>query len=127
MGSRVLIINDEVDLIEACSLVLQSAGYTVETLAHGKKAVQWVDRFDPDVVLLDWVLTETRGDIVFRELRSCYGPHRPRIVLMSALPELRRVALELSADGYLQKPFNDDQLVAAIAASLDRSPEMASR
>src|SRR3954447_1232977 len=111
MGSRVLVINDEPDLLEACCLVLESAGYTVETLSRGSKAAERVAAFRPDVVLLDWVLTETSGDLVLRDLRNCYGTDL-RIVVMSALADLRPRALELGADDFLQKPFDDDQLVS---------------
>ena len=60
MQPRVLIVNDEADLLEACSLILQSAGYTVETLLEGPKTAEQVARFAPDVLLLDWVLGKKR-------------------------------------------------------------------
>jgi two-component system, OmpR family, response regulator CpxR len=127
MGLRILIINDDVDLLEACSLVLQFRRVHGRNACAGNQSFGMGRPIRSDVVLLDWVLTETRGDIVFRQLRNRYGPSRPRIILMSALPELHRLALELGADGYLQKPFNDDQLVAAIQTNLDRAPEMTSQ
>jgi len=115
MDSRILVVNDEVDLLAACALVLESAGYAAETLSDGTKARERVEAFRPDVVLLDWVLGGTQGDIVLQDLRKHYGPS-PRIIVMSALPDLRSRALELGADDFLQKPFDEDRLLSAIGA-----------
>jgi two-component system cell cycle response regulator DivK len=119
MQPRVLIVNDEADLLEACSLILQSAGYTVETLLEGPKTADQVARFAPDVVLLDWVLGKTKGEHVLRELRGRFGSSFS-IVVMSALPDLRRRALDLGADDFLQKPFDDERLLSIVDAHVKR-------
>ena len=119
MERRILIVNDEADLLEACSLILQSAGYTVEVLLEGTPAAERVECFAPDVVLLDWVMGRTHGEDVLRELRSRFGPSL-RIVVMSALSNLRRRVLELGADDFLQKPFDDERLVAVIDRHVKR-------
>src|SRR5438046_8819697 len=119
MQPRVLIVNDEADLLEACSLILQSAGYTVETLLEGPKTAEQVARFAPDVLLLDWVLGKTKGEHVLRELRGRFGSSFS-IVVMSALPDLRRRALDLGADDFLQKPFDDERLLSIVDAHVKR-------
>ena len=119
MQPRVLIVNDEADLLEACSLILQSAGYTVETLFEGPKTAEQVARFAPDVVLLDWILGKTKGEHVLRELRGRFGSSFS-IVVMSSLPDLRRRALDLGADDFLQKPFDDERLLSIVDAHVKR-------
>src|SRR2546423_313646 len=117
MDTRVLVINDEPDLLEACAMILESEGYVVETLARGSESAQRVTHFRPDLVLLDWVMSDTTGDVVLSELRTQFGANLP-IVVMSALPGLRSLALELGADDFMQKPFDDVRLLSIVAQNL---------
>lgn len=121
MAGRVLIINDEVDLLEACSIVLEAEDCAVETLLQGSRAVERVSEFHPDLVLLDWVMADMSGDVVLRRLRSAYGSAL-RIVVMSALHGLRPRAVELGADDFLQKPFDSDRLASVVAANIRSGP-----
>jgi CheY-like chemotaxis protein len=119
--ARVLLINDEPDLIEICEIVLEKNGHEVRhTLApHRVRELASLVRWGPDLVLIDLVMPATSGEEVIARLR-----HMPRmahvpIVVMSALPDAAERALEIGADGLLEKPFDPHALIEAVARAID--------
>jgi DNA-binding response OmpR family regulator len=119
----VLVIDDEVDLAEAASMVLEWAGHTAEVWSSREPVMQAVRRFRPDVVLLDWVLGGQSGGEVMDELRA-----HPEInvVVMSALHGLESTVRVMGARGFLKKPFEPTELVRAVeaCAPIQESPTM---
>ncbi|MEO6573225.1 MAG: response regulator, partial [Polyangiaceae bacterium] len=59
--SRILIVDDEPDLLEVCDLALSLAGHYVQTLDSGARVREVVERFQPDLILLDWVMSDVSG------------------------------------------------------------------
>lgn len=107
--ARILLIDDEKDLLEICSMLLEDRGHHVEVLPDASRAVEVARRFRPDVVFLDWVMPSEHGGSVFPHLREELGD-RVRIVLISALPGIAGEARRLGASGFLEKPFGADEL-----------------
>ncbi len=106
---RVLVVNDEPDLLELCKFVLEDEGHTVEVTTSGHDVIALVHRFKPDVVLLDWVIPDVPGDVVLRRLRA-NGAVVP-IVMMSASHRADEASRRLGADAFLPKPFTDEELL----------------
>ena len=117
---RILIIEDEADLVRGLELNLKSEGYAVLSAANGPDGLQAALRHSPDLVLLDVMLPGMSGLDVCRELRRRQF-ERPIIMLTARSAEVDRVVgLEIGADDYVTKPFGIRELLARIRVRLRR-------
>jgi two-component system phosphate regulon response regulator PhoB len=120
---RVLIVEDEPDLVRLLEFNLQQAGFESHAVGRAAEALKVVAAFDPDVVLLDLMLPDGSGTEVCRALKT--GPatrHIPVIMVTARGEEIDRVVgFELGADDYVTKPFSVRELILRIRAVLRRS------
>jgi DNA-binding response OmpR family regulator len=121
-GERILIVEDELDLLRGLELNLKAEGYGVLTASRGDTAVEQALRERPDLVLLDIMLPGINGFDVCRELRK-KGFDAPIVMLTAKAEEVDRVVgLEIGADDYVTKPFGIRELLARIRARLRKHP-----
>jgi two-component system, OmpR family, KDP operon response regulator KdpE len=119
-GPRVLVVDDEPQILRALSANLRGAGYDVATAATGEDALANAAMRPPDAVILDLVLPDKSGTEVTRELRQWSSA--PVILLSAVGDETDKVAaLDAGADDYVTKPFGIDELLARLRAALRRS------
>ena len=117
--SRILVVDDEPQILRALQTSLRGAGYDVVTATTGAEALTAAAMQPPDAVILDLVLPDTRGTDVCRELRTWSTV--PVIVLSVVGDEDEKVAaLDAGADDYVTKPFGLDELLARLRAALRR-------
>jgi two-component system KDP operon response regulator KdpE len=118
--SRVLVVDDEPQILRALEMSLRGAGYDVFTASTGAEALTTAAVQPPDAVILDLVLPDMRGTDVCRELRRWT---RVPVILLSVVgDESEKVAaLDAGADDYVTKPFGVDELLARIRAALRRT------
>jgi DNA-binding response OmpR family regulator len=116
---RALVVDDEATILEFLGMGLGYEGFTVETAMDGPAALAVADRFRPDVVILDVMLTGLDGIEVCRRLRARGDV---AIVMLTAKGEVeeRITGLDAGADDYLPKPFRFQELLARIRAVLRR-------
>ncbi len=121
MSKRILIVEDEKNIIDILSFNLSREGYdTIEAL-DGKTGLQLALEQDPDLILLDLMLPEMNGFDVCRSLRE-KGRTTPVIMLTAREEETDKVmGLELGADDYITKPFSMRELLARVKANIRRS------
>jgi two-component system phosphate regulon response regulator PhoB len=122
VGGRILVVEDEPDLLELVRMNLDAAGHRVETAATGQAALAAVRRSPPDLLVLDLMLPDLPGTEICRRLRRDpeFG-ELPIIMLTAKAEEVDRiVGLELGADDYVTKPFSPRELVLRVAAVLRR-------
>ena len=121
--TRVLVVDDEPQILRALKATLQGAGYEVTTAATGEEALRLAAVQPPEAVVLDLVLPDLRGTDVARELRT--WSNVPILVLSAVGEESEKVAaLDAGADDYVTKPFGTDELLARLRAALRRvSPD----
>jgi two-component system KDP operon response regulator KdpE len=119
-GERVLVVDDEPQILRALQTTLRGAGYEVETAATAGEALTAAALRLPQAVILDLVLPDGSGIDVLRELR---GWSEVPVLVLSAVGEERRkvAALDAGADDYVTKPFGVDELLARLRASLRRA------
>src|SRR6185369_10306812 len=119
-GSRVLVVDDEPQILRALQLKLRSAGYSVETAATAEEALMKASLRPPEAIVLDLLLPDGSGTDVCREVRSYSSVP---IVVLSAVGEEREkiAALDAGADDYVTKPFSGDELLARVRAQLRRT------
>jgi DNA-binding response OmpR family regulator len=122
---RVLVVDDEPAITDFIKLGLSREGFEVETAPDGRAALAAVDRFTPDVVVLDVMMPRMDGIALTRELA---GDPKRGLVILSARDdtEERIQGLDLGADDYLGKPFEFGELLARVRSVLRRrQPELA--
>lgn len=121
-GARILVVDDESQILRALRTSLQGAGYEVEVAATAAEALTKAAAHPPDGVILDLVLPDGSGTDVCRELRR--WTTAPILVLSAVGDEQEKVAaLDAGADDYVTKPFGIDELLARLRAALRRADE----
>lgn len=120
MSRRVLVCDDELQILRALKVVLREAGFDVVTAANAGEALDAAAVRPPDAAIVDLILPDDDGVEVCRQLRS--WSRMPIIVLSAVGDEERKVAaLEAGADDYVTKPFGPRELVARLNAVLRRA------
>jgi DNA-binding response OmpR family regulator len=116
MGKRVLIADDEPNIVASLEFLMEQAGYEVKLAANGQEALDLVASFCPDLVLLDVMMPVKNGYEVCQILKSDPATRAVKVVMLSAKGRDVEVAkgLELGADAYVTKPFSTRDLVAQI-------------
>ena len=116
-GPRVLVVDDELQMLRLLRTALTAHGYDVTAVASGEEALAAISRRLPDVIVLDLVMPGLSGLDVCREVRE--RSQVPILVLSARGEEQDKVrALDLGADDYLTKPFGMEELLARIRVAL---------
>ncbi|MCT8607863.1 response regulator [Glaesserella parasuis] len=117
---KILLVDDDVDLTELLSESLSLEGFDIHTVHNGQDALTELEIQNYDLILLDVMMPILNGIETLKQIRQKYST--PVLMLSARDDEIDRVlGLELGADDYLPKPFNDRELVARIKAILRRS------
>lgn len=115
---KVLVIDDEGDLLKLTKTRLEANGYRVLMLGSGDHALEYVKAEKPDLILLDIVMPGKNGCDVCRELKADKDTGKiPVIVFTAQYPEEEYVKInsgEIGADDYILKPFESESLLAKI-------------
>jgi two-component system, OmpR family, KDP operon response regulator KdpE len=119
-GPRVLVVDDERQILRALEMKLRNAGYTVDTAATANEALAQAAMRPPEAVILDVLLPDGSGTDVARQLRRWSSA--PILVLSAVGEEKEKIAaLDAGADDYVTKPFSGDELLARLRAALRRT------
>lgn len=119
MAARILLVDDEQSIQRAVAPLLRSRGYDVDVASTGREALDAMQRFGPDLVVLDLGLPDLEGSEVCRRIRA--ERETPIIILSARGAEGDKVAaLDEGADDYVTKPFGPEELLARIRVALRR-------
>ena len=120
MAKKVLIVDDEPNIVAALEYLLQRNGYEVHSASNGEEALAQVRAFAPDLVLLDIMMPQQSGYAVCQRIRERPEWNGIRILMLSAKGREAEVSkgLSLGADVYITKPFSNAELVARIGELL---------
>src|SRR6266849_9548400 len=122
---KILIIEDEANIVQLIRLYLEQAGFTVLAASDGAAGLELHAREHPDLVILDLMLPALDGMEVCRRIRAWAAT--PILMLTARSGEQDRIAgLELGADDYVTKPFSPRELVLRVQAILRRNAPAAS-
>ncbi|USA43982.1 response regulator transcription factor [Spongiibacter taiwanensis] len=118
--SRLLLVDDNDDILQLVSELLTKEGYHCATAKSGEEMFARLSQFQPELILLDVMLPGQDGFELCRQLRA--DPEMPPVIILSAKDEEidRVVGLELGADDYIVKPFGRRELVARVKTVLRR-------
>ncbi|MGN6473606.1 MAG: response regulator transcription factor [Mycobacteriales bacterium] len=125
--ARLLVVDDEPNIVELLSASLRFAGFDVATASDGQQALKVVDSFQPDLVVLDVMMPGIDGFEVVRRMRG-NQQHVPVLFLTARDATEDKIAgLTLGGDDYITKPFSLEEVIARIRAVLRRTPSEARR
>lgn len=120
MAARILIAEDEPSIVASLEFLLQKGDYEVRVARNGEEALELVERFRPDLMLLDVMMPLRSGFEVCRKVRENPALERTRIVMLSARGREaeRAQGLAMGADAYVTKPFSTRELLAKVSELL---------
>jgi two-component system cell cycle response regulator DivK len=115
MKKRVMIFDDDADILEVCSIVLEASNFEVAMQSSCEDIIVKVQEFGPDVILLDNKIAPIGGVRASQEIRASADYASLPIVFFSANQDVARLAAEAGADYFIEKPFDLDVLVGMIS------------
>lgn len=123
MSIKILIADDEPNQLELLSFNLTKSGFVVIKAHDGRQALEMAQEYQPDLIVLDWMMPELSGIDVCATLRKSDDLKRIPVIMLSARGEEgdRTFGLDKGADDYITKPFSPRELVARINAILRRT------
>ena len=121
--AKLLLVDDEEDILEFLRYNLEKEGYEVECALNGKEALEKLNNFQADLIVLDIMMPEMDGMKLCKEIRKKYSGHQPIIAFLTARDEdyTQISALESGGDDYITKPIKPGVFISRIKALLRRA------
>ena len=122
MADKILVVDDELDILNLTKEILEKNGFQVVTAVNGDEALLKAEAEMPGLILLDWMMPRKNGVEVCKILKSqVKTKHIPILLFSASAYNLDELAAEAGADGYLTKPFIYERLVAEVKKHLEMS------
>lgn len=117
--SRVLVIDDDESIVEVIRVILTEYGHDVVAVTEGSKIDYLLKHYSPDLILLDVLMYGMNGPEIVKTIKANSSTSKIPIVMISALDDIKKIAKEVKADGYLGKPFDINDLIKIVAQFAD--------
>ena len=116
-AKKILVVDDDPDILDALRFILEDVGYEVKTTEKGEYAENLRDTNGglPDVIILDVLLSGKDGRLICQKLKSQEDTKLIPIIMISAHPNAKQSVKAVGADDFIAKPFDMDELLAKIA------------
>jgi len=116
VGTSVLVVDDEPQVVWVLQFSLEAEGYTTFAARDGLQAINAIAEHHPQLMVLDIMMPTMDGWSVLEEMMRLPREERPRVIVVSALSNLRdrAKAAEMGADAFMPKPFNVDDLLGVL-------------
>ena len=111
---KVLIIDDDPDILEAIQIVLETGGYASDTTTRGEEAQQKIESYQPDLIILDIYLSGQDGRQICEELKRDKKTEHIPIIMFSAHPTAEKTIKNCRADAFIAKPFSINGLLEQV-------------
>lgn len=122
MAGKVMIVDDEADMVDAARMVLEMDGYEVVPAYCGEEALQKVENELPDLILLDQAMPDKTGVEVCRILKAnSKTKNIPVLMFTASGTDFESIVVEAGADGYFRKPFAPEELLAEVEKYLGQA------
>jgi len=120
MSKKVLIVDDEVNIVISLEFLMEQAGYTVDVARTGDEALAKIAGFAPDLILLDVMLPGMNGFDICQRIRQTPAWQHMKVVMLTAKGREVEITkgLALGADAYITKPFSTKALLAEVESQL---------
>ena len=118
MSKCIFIFDDDVDILEVCSITLETEGYKVVTASNCENILSKVAATTPDLIIMDNKIPDAGGIIASKTLKASSLFHQIPILFFSANSDVQQLAAEAQADLFMEKPFDLDELVAVVKRAI---------
>jgi CheY-like chemotaxis protein len=125
MNKLVLILDDDIDILQICTIVLKKKGFDVQTLNNSSQTVSQVRTYRPDVILMDNWIPGPGGIEATRLLKLDPDTQGIPVIFFSANSNVTQLAREARADYFLQKPFDITELEGIVQMAISQGIEQA--
>lgn len=116
--SKVLVIDDDIDILSVMEILLSMQGFTVEVVSKGSLAFEKVETFQPDLILLDVLISGYDGRIICKELKADPKTKHIPVIMFSAHPGAAATIKDYGADDFIAKPFDVKYLLEKVNIQL---------
>lgn len=116
--SKILVVDDDVDILSVMEILLTMKGFEVEVTAKGETAFSKIDSFKPDLILLDVLISGYDGRTICRQLKSNENTRHIPVIMFSAHPGAAATIADYGADDFIAKPFDVSFLMQKVNAQL---------
>jgi len=103
---KVLVIDDDLDILESIQLILESGGYDSDITTKGDETYRKINQYNPDLIILDVLLSGNDGRIICKNLKSNKTTKKIPIIMISAHPTAKDSTKTCGADSFIAKPFS---------------------
>lgn len=116
MAKKILVVDDEPDILKIVVFRLKKLGYEVTTASNGQEALDFIQKIKPDLVVLDLIMPVVDGYEVCKQVKADEKLRHIPVILLTAsfTGELADKAEKLGADDYLMKPFDPEELLTKV-------------
>ncbi len=118
MSKTILLVEDDSAIVESTQCVLEFAGFQVKTAPDGYAMKKHINGTVPDLILIDYWLPKKNGGEIIKELREDSKTKHVPVLVISASHNIKEIIQEAGADGFLEKPFNMDDLISTVGKYL---------
>ncbi|WP_276345671.1 response regulator [Daejeonella sp. JGW-45] len=122
MENRILVLDDDPGILEAIDLSLTYCGFKVRPMLSGDNVFRMIDDFEPDLIILDYLLAGRNGGEICQDLKSDPGKKNIPVIMLSAHPEAAVKNAQFGCDSFLPKPFDLNMLVNEIKSFINPEP-----
>jgi DNA-binding response OmpR family regulator len=119
--SRILVVDDDVDILSVMEILLTMKGFEVEVIAKGENIFPKIETFKPDLILLDVLISGFDGRSICRKLKENNDTKQIPVIMFSAHPGAAATIAEYGANDFIAKPFDVTNLLAKVNAQLGTS------
>jgi DNA-binding response OmpR family regulator len=111
---KVLVIDDDPDILEAVQMILESEGYGSDITTKGDETYKKIDEYKPDLIILDVLLSGNDGRKICQNLKKTDSMKKIPVIMISAHPTAKESTTECGADSFIAKPFSVDELIVEV-------------
>ncbi|MGY3213004.1 response regulator transcription factor [Mucilaginibacter sp. HD30] len=112
---RILVVDDDKDILEIVQYILEDSGYLVEPLTNGHSLFDNIRSFKPDLIILDIMLGNMDGRELCRDIKTNVETHKIPVIMISASHALKDInSPAYQPDGFVAKPFDIDALLSCV-------------
>lgn len=118
MQKKILAVDDDIFILDALTELLTYSGYEVETTPNGEDVFKIIDKYVPDLILLDIMLAGLDGRDICKKIKTDQGTQNIPVIMISATPAVSQTIKDFGANDFVAKPFDIFQLLNKIEHQL---------
>lgn len=119
--SKILVIDDDLDILSVMEILLSMKGFDVEVTAKGENTFPKIASFQPDLILLDVLISGHDGRMICKELKANKKTQHIPVIMFSAHPGAAAAIADYGADDFISKPFDVNNLISKVNKQLQIS------